>query len=46
MRKEYDRALLNPFSQAGRGGSGEPVFDAGGFGDILSDHRPRRLRAA
>jgi molecular chaperone DnaJ len=36
-RKEYDRALLNPFSQAGRGGSGQPGFDASGFGDILSD---------
>jgi molecular chaperone DnaJ len=36
-RKDYDRALLNPFSQAGRGGSGQPGFDAGGFGDILSD---------
>ena len=36
-RKEYDRALLNPFSQAGRGGAGQPGFDAGGFGDILSD---------
>src|SRR5436190_17373587 len=36
-RKEYDRALLNPFSQAGRGGSGQPGFDTSGFGDILSD---------
>jgi molecular chaperone DnaJ len=36
-RKDYDRALSNPFSQAGRGGSGQPGFDAGGFGDILSD---------
>ena len=36
-RKDYDRALLNPFSQAGRGGSGQPGFDTGGFGDILSD---------
>ena len=36
-RKQYDRALLNPFSQAGRGGSGQPGFDASGFGDILSD---------
>jgi molecular chaperone DnaJ len=36
-RKDYDRALLNPFSQAGRGGSGQPGFDASGFGDILSD---------
>jgi len=36
-RKEYDRALANPFSQAGRGGTGQPGFDAGGFGDILSD---------
>ncbi len=36
-RKEYDRALVNPFSGAGRGGSGQPGFDAGGFGDILSD---------
>jgi molecular chaperone DnaJ len=36
-RKDYDRALLNPFSQTGRGGSGQPGFDASGFGDILSD---------
>jgi molecular chaperone DnaJ len=36
-RKDYDRALSNPFSQAGRGGSGQPGFDASGFGDILSD---------
>jgi molecular chaperone DnaJ len=36
-RKEYDRALSNPFSATGRGGTGEPGFDAGGFGDILSD---------
>ncbi len=38
-RKEYDRALANPFSSAGRGGGapGQPGFDAGGFGDILSD---------
>ena len=36
-RKAYDRALANPFSQAGRGGTGQPGFDAGGFGDILSD---------
>ena len=36
-RKEYDRALLNPFSQAGRGGTGQPGFDTSGFGDILSD---------
>ena len=36
-RKDYDRALLNPFSQAGRGGTGQPGFDASGFGDILSD---------
>src|ERR1044072_6515500 len=36
-RKDYDRALLNPFSQAGRGGGGQPGFDASGFGDILSD---------
>jgi molecular chaperone DnaJ len=36
-RKEYDRALSNPFSGAGRGGSGQPGFDAGGFGDIISD---------
>jgi molecular chaperone DnaJ len=35
-RKEYDRALANPFSNVGRGG-GQPGFDAGGFGDILSD---------
>jgi molecular chaperone DnaJ len=36
-RKEYDRALSNPFSGAGRGGSGQPGFDASGFGDIISD---------
>jgi molecular chaperone DnaJ len=36
-RKEYDRALTNPFSNAGRGGGGQPGFDTGGFGDILSD---------
>src|SRR5215210_5908960 len=36
-RKDYDRALANPFAQAGRGGSGQPGFDASGFGDILSD---------
>jgi molecular chaperone DnaJ len=36
-RKDYDRALANPFSNTGRGGSGEPGFDASGFGDILSD---------
>ena len=36
-RKEYDRALSNPFSSAGRGGSGQPGFDTGGFGDIISD---------
>jgi len=36
-RKSYDRALANPFSQAGRGGTGQPGFDTGGFGDILSD---------
>ncbi len=38
-RKEYDRALANPFSNMGRGGGGggQPGFDAGGFGDILSD---------
>ncbi|MDX6689212.1 MAG: molecular chaperone DnaJ [Solirubrobacteraceae bacterium] len=36
-RKDYDRALSNPFSQAGRGGSGQPGFDTSGFGDILSD---------
>jgi molecular chaperone DnaJ len=36
-RKEYDRALANPFSQAGRGGTGQPGFDASGFGDIISD---------
>jgi molecular chaperone DnaJ len=36
-RKEYDRMLANPFSGAGRGGSGQPGFDASGFGDILSD---------
>ena len=36
-RKEYDRALANPFSNVGRGGGGQPGFDAGGFGDILSD---------
>jgi molecular chaperone DnaJ len=38
-RKEYDRALANPFSTTGRtGGAGsQPGFDASGFGDILSD---------
>ena len=37
-RKEYDRALANPFSNVGRGGGGgQPGFDASGFGDILSD---------
>ncbi|HEX8160210.1 MAG TPA: molecular chaperone DnaJ [Solirubrobacteraceae bacterium] len=36
-RKDYDRALANPFSATGRGGTGQPGFDAGGFGDILSD---------
>jgi molecular chaperone DnaJ len=37
-RKEYDRALANPFSNVGRGGAGgQPGFDASGFGDILSD---------
>jgi len=36
-RKDYDRALANPFSGAGRGGTGQPGFDAGGFGDIISD---------
>jgi molecular chaperone DnaJ len=38
-RKDYDRALANPFSNVGRGsgGSGQPGFDASGFGDILSD---------
>jgi len=36
-RKDYDRALANPFSQAGRGGTGQPGFDTGGFGDIISD---------
>src|SRR5215218_9492527 len=36
-RKAYDRALANPFSQAGRGGTGQPGFDASGFGDIISD---------
>ncbi len=36
-RKEYDRALTNPFSNVGRGGTGQPGFDTGGFGDILSD---------
>src|ERR1700712_1716238 len=36
-RKEYDRALANPFSSAGRAGGGQPGFDTGGFGDILSD---------
>jgi len=36
-RKDYDRALANPFSQTGRGGSGQPGFDTAGFGDILSD---------
>jgi molecular chaperone DnaJ len=39
-RKEYDRALSNPFAgmRGGGGGTaGQPGFDAGGFGDILSD---------
>jgi molecular chaperone DnaJ len=38
-RKDYDRALAHPFSAAGRGGAstGQPGFDASGFGDILSD---------
>jgi molecular chaperone DnaJ len=36
-RKGYDRMLANPFSSASRGGSGQPGFDASGFGDILSD---------
>ena len=36
-RKDYDRALANPFSQTGRGGSGQPGFDTAGFGDIISD---------
>ncbi len=36
-RKEYDRALTNPFSNVGRGGTGQPGFDTSGFGDILSD---------
>src|SRR3978361_151603 len=37
-RKEYDRALANPFSNTGRaGGGGQPGFDAGGFAYILSD---------
>jgi len=36
-RKEYDRQLSNPFSNVGRGGSGQPGFDTSGFGDILSD---------
>ena len=37
-RKEYDRALANPFANMGRGGGGgQPGFDTGGFGDILSD---------
>src|SRR3954463_14287189 len=39
-RKEYDRALANPFSGMGGrggGGAGQPGFDSGGFGDILSD---------
>jgi molecular chaperone DnaJ len=36
-RKDYDRALANPFSNVGRGGGGQPGFDASGFGDILSD---------
>jgi molecular chaperone DnaJ len=35
-RKEYDRALANPFAGM-RGGGSQPGFDAGGFGDILSD---------
>jgi molecular chaperone DnaJ len=38
-RKEYDRALSNPFTgmRGGGGAGGQPGFDAGGFGDILSD---------
>ena len=36
-RKDYDRQLSNPFSNVGRGGGGQPGFDTGGFGDILSD---------
>jgi molecular chaperone DnaJ len=39
-RKEYDRALSNPFTGmrgGGGGAGGQPGFDAGGFGDILSD---------
>jgi molecular chaperone DnaJ len=40
-RKEYDRALSNPFAGmrggGGGGAGGQPGFDAGGFGDILSD---------
>jgi molecular chaperone DnaJ len=39
-RKEYDRALANPFAGmrgGGAGGGGQPGFDASGFGDILSD---------
>jgi molecular chaperone DnaJ len=39
-RKEYDRQLLNPFSNVGRGGGGAggtAGYDMGGFGDILSD---------
>jgi molecular chaperone DnaJ len=39
-RKEYDRALSNPFAGmrgGGAGTGGQPGFDAGGFGDILSD---------
>jgi molecular chaperone DnaJ len=39
-RKEYDRALSNPFAGmrgGGGGGGAQPGFDTGGFGDILSD---------
>ena len=36
-RKEYDRALSNPFTGMRGGGGGQPGFDTGGFGDILSD---------
>src|SRR5918997_1319453 len=44
-RKDYDRALANPFSNVGRGGGGQPGFDAGGFGDILSDLFGQATRA-
>ncbi|MBA3327787.1 MAG: J domain-containing protein [Solirubrobacterales bacterium] len=44
-RKAYDRAGLNPFASGGRGsGTGAGGFDAGGFGDIISDLFGQRAR--